>query len=123
MTAHASAAGRLALRMLVENENEDGSQPVLQLAGEASHAAEAGRLARDLGARFLILHDALLLGGRLGPLPAECALVVLGLERHPAAGAAARARGARHYVLWDRAGEDLPRILRGEGQPAPATGA
>jgi hypothetical protein len=109
VVAHATAAGRLALRMLVENE------PGLELAAETASAVEAGRLARGGDARFVVLHDALLDGGRLGILPPSCALVLLGLEPHPAA---ARASGAHRYVRWDRASEDLPPVLHG-GAPHP----
>jgi DNA-binding NarL/FixJ family response regulator len=104
--AHGSASGRFALRMLVEAE------PGLAVVGAAAQAQEAGHLAREHRADVLVLFEQLLLTGRPGVLPASCAVVLLGLEDHPAAAAAAKARGARHYVLWDRAAEELPPILR-----------
>jgi DNA-binding NarL/FixJ family response regulator len=109
--AHGSPAGRFALRMLVEAE------PGVEVVAAATLATEAGRLAREHRADFLVLYEGLLAVGRPGVLPVTCALVLLGLEDHPAAAAAAKARGARFYVLWDRAAEDLPPLLRG-GAPA-----
>jgi DNA-binding NarL/FixJ family response regulator len=105
--AHGSAAGRLALRMLVDAE------PGIAVVASAAQATEAGRLARAHDADFLVLSEQLLAMGRPGVIPASCALVVLGLEDHPAAAVAAKARGARQYVLWDRAAEELPPVLHG----------
>jgi DNA-binding NarL/FixJ family response regulator len=105
--AHGSAAGRFALRMLVDGE------PGVEVVAAATLATEAGRLAREYDADFLVLYEGLLATGRPGVLPASCSLVILGLEDHPAAAVAAKARGARDYVLWDRAAEDLPPLLRG----------
>jgi DNA-binding NarL/FixJ family response regulator len=104
--AHGSPAGRFALRMLVDGE------PGVEVVAAATLATEAGRLAREHGADFLVLYEGLLAVGRPGVLPTTCALVILGLEDHPAAAAAAKARGARDYVLWDRAAEELPPLLR-----------
>jgi DNA-binding NarL/FixJ family response regulator len=104
--AHASPVGRLALRMLVEAE------PGVVVVAAATLATEAGCLARAYDADVLIIYEGLLAVGRPGLLPASCALVVLGLEDHPAATTAALARGARAYVLWDRAADDLPPLLR-----------
>jgi two-component system response regulator NreC len=105
--AHASPSGRFALRMLVDDE------PGVEVVAAAALATEAGRLAREHDADFLVLYERLLTVGQPGVLPASCALVILGLEDHPAAALAAKARGARDYVLWDRAAEDLPPLLRG----------
>lgn len=105
--AHSSPSGRFALRMLIEAE------PGVEVVAAAASATEAGRLAREHGADFLVLYEGLLAVGRAGVLPASCALILLGLEDHPAAAAAAKARGAHDYVLWDRAAEDLPPLLRG----------
>jgi DNA-binding NarL/FixJ family response regulator len=104
--AHGSAAGRYALRLLVDAE------PGIEVVAAAAQAAAGGRLAREHDADVLVLSEQLLAVGRPGVLPASCAVVVLGLEDHPAAAAAAKARGARHYVLWERAAEDLPPVLR-----------
>lgn len=104
--------------MLVEGE------PGLEVVAEAALAAEAGRLARERHADFLVLYEGLLAAGRPGVLPASCAIVLLGLEDHPAASAAAKANGASSYVLWDRAADDLPPVLRGPAaQPLPAISA
>jgi DNA-binding NarL/FixJ family response regulator len=105
--AHASPAGRFALRMLVDAE------PGVEVVAAAASAPEAGRLAREHDADFLVLYERLLAVGRPGVLPTSCALVILGLEDHAAAATAAKARGARSYVLWDRAAEELPPLLRG----------
>jgi DNA-binding NarL/FixJ family response regulator len=105
--AHASPSGRFALRMLVDAE------PGVEVVAAAASATDAGRLAREHGADFLVVYEALLAVGRPGVLPSSCALVILGLEDHPAAAAAAKARGARAYVLWDRTAEDLPPLLHG----------
>jgi DNA-binding NarL/FixJ family response regulator len=105
--AHASPSGLFALRMLIEAE------PGVEVVAAATLATEAGRLARERDADFLVLYDGLLAVGRPGVLPISCALVILGLEDHPAAAVAAKARGAHDYVLWDRAAEDLPPLLRG----------
>jgi DNA-binding NarL/FixJ family response regulator len=107
--AHGSPAGRFALRMIVEAE------PGVEVVAAATLAAEAGCLARSHDADVLILYQGLLAVGSPGVLPASCAVIVLGLEDHPAATAAAKARGARDYVLWDRAAEDLPPLLHGAG--------
>lgn len=107
VVAHATVAGRLALRMLVENE------PALELVAEAATAAHAGRLAREQDADFLVLYDGLLATGRTGVLPASCTVVLLGMEDEPAAATAALIPGTRRYVLWDRAAEDLPPVLAG----------
>ncbi len=104
--AHSSPSGRFALRMLVDAE------PGVEVVAAATLATEAGRLAREHDAHFLVLYEGLLAAGRPGVLPTSCALVVLGLEDHPAAATAAKGRGARHYMLWDRAAEDLPPLLR-----------
>jgi DNA-binding NarL/FixJ family response regulator len=113
--AHGSPSGRFALRMLIETE------PGLAVVAVAASAVEAGHLAREHGADFLVLYEGLLAAGRPGVLPSSCGVLVLGLERHPAAAAAAKARGARDYVLWDRAAEDLPPLLRAGGaQPLTA---
>jgi DNA-binding NarL/FixJ family response regulator len=109
--AHGSPAGRFALRMLVE------AVPGVEVVAAATLATEAGRLAREHDADFLVLYEGLLAVGRPGVLPVSCTLVLLGLEDHPAATAVAKARGARHYVLWDRAPEELPPLLR-RGGPA-----
>ena len=92
--------------MLVEAE------PGVEVVAAATLATEAGRLAREHGADVLVLYEGLLAVGRPGLLPTSCALIILGLEDHPAATAAAKARGARDYVLWDRAAEDLPPLLQ-----------
>ncbi len=105
--AHGAPSGRFALRMLIDGE------PGIEVVAAATLAAEAGRLAREHGADFLIIYEGLLAVGRPGVLPTSCALVILGLEDHPAAAAAAKARGARDYVLWERAAEDLLPLLRG----------
>jgi DNA-binding NarL/FixJ family response regulator len=105
--AHGSRSGRFALRMLVEAE------PGVVMVADAALATEAGHLARAHNADVLVLYEGLLAVGHIGVLPISCALVILGLEDHPAAAAAAKARGARDYVLWDRAAEDLPPVLRG----------
>jgi DNA-binding NarL/FixJ family response regulator len=105
--AHGSPSGRFALRMLVDAE------PDVEVVAAATLATEAGRLAREHGAHFLVIYEGLLAGGRPGVLPTSCALVILGLEDHLAAAGAAKARGARDYVLWDRAAEELPPLLRG----------
>lgn len=105
--AHGAPSGRFALRMLIDGE------PGVELVAAAASATEAGRLAREHDADFLVLYEGLLAVGRPGVLPTSCALVILGLEDHPAAAAAAKARGAREYLLWDRAAEDLPPVLRG----------
>jgi DNA-binding NarL/FixJ family response regulator len=105
--AHGSPSARFALRMLVEAE------PGVEVVAAATLATEAGHLARVHDADALIVYQGLLAAGRPGVLPASCALVVLGLDDHPAAAIAAQARGARHYVVWDRATEDLPPVLRG----------
>jgi DNA-binding NarL/FixJ family response regulator len=89
------------------------AEPGVEVVAAAALATEAGRLARGHGADFLVLYEGLLAVGALGVLPTSCALVILGLEDHPAATAAAKARGARDYVLWDRAAEELPPLLRG----------
>jgi DNA-binding NarL/FixJ family response regulator len=112
VVAHGSAAGRYALRLLIDAE------PGIDMVAAATQAIEGGRLARDHDADVLVLSEQLLAEGRPGVMPASCAVVVLGLEDHPAAAAAAKARGARHYVLWDRAAEDLPPVLRGAGSSA-----
>jgi DNA-binding NarL/FixJ family response regulator len=109
VVAHGSTAGRYALSLLVEAE------PGIEVVGAAAQATEAGHLARTHDADVLVLSEQLLVAGRLGMLPASCAVVILGLEDHPAAAAAAQARGARHYVLWDRAADELPPILRACG--------
>ncbi|MCW3024112.1 MAG: hypothetical protein JWR30_3434 [Conexibacter sp.] len=109
--AHATVAGRLALRMLMENE------PELELVAAAATAADAGRVARERHADFLVLYEGLLATGRTGVLPAACTVVLLGMEGRPAAGTAALIPGARRYVLWDRAAEDLPPVLRGRATP------
>jgi DNA-binding NarL/FixJ family response regulator len=93
--------------MLIDGE------PGIEVVAAATLASEAGRLARAHDADFLVLYEGLLAVGRPGVLPTSCALIILGLEDHPAAAAAAKARGARDYVLWDRAAEDLPPLLRG----------
>ena len=103
--AHASPSGRFALRMLVDAE------PSVEVVAAAALATEAGRLAREHDADVLVLYERLLAVGRPGVLPTSCALVILGLEDPPAAATAAKARGARDYVLWDRAAEDLPPLL------------
>jgi DNA-binding NarL/FixJ family response regulator len=113
--AHGAPAGRFALRMLVDGE------PGVEVVAAATLATEAGCLAREHGADVLVLYEGLLAVGRPGVLPTSCALIVLGLEDHPAAAAAAKARGARDYVLWDRAAEDLPPLLRAAtAQPSAA---
>jgi DNA-binding NarL/FixJ family response regulator len=109
--AHGSPAGRYALRLLVDAE------PGIETVAVTAQATEGGRLARAHDADFLVLSEQLLAVGRPGLMPASCAVVVLGLEDHPAAAAAAKARGARSYVLWDRAAEDLPPVLRRAAQP------
>jgi DNA-binding NarL/FixJ family response regulator len=113
--AHGSPSARFALRMLVEAE------PGVDVVAAATLATEAGRLARAHDADALIVYEGLLAVGRPGVLPASCALIVLGLEDHPAAAIAAQARGAHHYVVWDRATEELPPILGGlAAQPSAA---
>jgi DNA-binding NarL/FixJ family response regulator len=104
--AHGSATGRYALRLLIDAE------PGIDVVATGAQAAAGGRLAREHDADVLVVSEQLLALGRPGVLPASCAVVILGLEDHPAAAAAAKARGARHYVLWDRAAEDLPPVLR-----------
>ncbi len=89
------------------------AEPGIEVVAAAGLATEAGRQAREHGADFLVLYEGLLAVGRPGVLPASCDLVILGLEDHPAAAVAAKARGAQSYVLWDRAAEDLPPLLRG----------
>jgi hypothetical protein len=89
----------------------------VEVVAAARLATEAGRLAREHGANVLVLYEGLLAVGQPGVLPTTCALVILGLEDHPAAAAAAKARGAQSYVVWDRAAEDLPPLLRGAAQP------
>ena len=89
------------------------AEPDVEVVATAALATEAGRLAREHDSDFLVLYEGLLAGGRPGVLPASCALVILGLEDHPAAAVAAKGRGAQSYVLWDRAAEDLPPVLRG----------
>jgi DNA-binding NarL/FixJ family response regulator len=105
--AHGSPAGRYALRLLVDAE------PGAEVVAAAAQAAAAGRLAREHDADVLVISEQLLAASRPGLLPASCAVVVLGLEDHPAAAVAAKARGAHHYVLWDRAADDLPPLLHG----------
>jgi DNA-binding NarL/FixJ family response regulator len=113
--AHGSPSARFALRMLVEAE------PGVEVVAAATLATEAGHLARAHDADALIVYQGLLAAGRPGVLPASCALIVLGLEDHPAAATAAKARGAREYLLWDRATEELPPVLRGlAAQPSAA---
>jgi DNA-binding NarL/FixJ family response regulator len=109
--AHPTAAGRLALRMVMEIE--DG----LEIAAVAGDAKLAGRLAHELHAACIVIHDSLLARAQLGPLAPGTSLVVLGMEQHPEAAAAAKRNGATAYVQWDRASDDLPRTLRGlDGQ-------
>jgi hypothetical protein len=96
--------------MLVEAE------PTAEVVAEAALATDAGRLARLHGAAVLVLSEQLLHAGRPGVLPLSCTVVLLGLEDHPAAATTARTRGATHYVVWDRAADDLPPLLR---PPAP----
>jgi DNA-binding NarL/FixJ family response regulator len=116
--AHGAASGRFALRMLIEGE------PGMEVVAEAALATDAGHWARKGHADFLVLYQGLLAHGRPGVLPASCAIVLLGLEDHPAAAAAAKAQGASNYVLWDRAADDLLPVLRGPVvQPVPTVGA
>lgn len=88
------------------------AEPGVEVIAAAASATEGGRLAREHDADFLVLFERLLAIGQPGVLPASCALIILGLEDHPTAATAAKARGARDYVLWDRAAEDLPPLLR-----------
>jgi DNA-binding NarL/FixJ family response regulator len=111
VVAHATVAGRLALRMLVENE------PELEFVAEAATAVDAGRIAREQHADFLVLSDGLLATGRTGVLPASCTVVLLGMEDEPAAATAALIPGPRRYVLWDRAAEELPPVLLAQATP------
>ena len=111
VVAHATAAGRLALRMVVENE------PQLELVSDAATAGDAGRLARERHADFLVLSDGLLATGRTGVLPASCAVVLLGMAVRPDRATAALIPGAHGYVRWDRAAEDLPPVLLAEAPP------
>ncbi len=105
--AHGAPSGRFALRMLIDAE------PGIDVVAAATLATEAGHLAREHHADFLVLYEGLLAIDRPGVLPTSCALVILGLEEHPAAAVAARERGACGYVLWERAADDLPPLLRG----------
>jgi DNA-binding NarL/FixJ family response regulator len=106
IVAHPTAAGRLALRMVFENESG------WDVAADTDDAPDAGRLAHELRAVLLVVHEALLRHAHLGPLHPETSLVVLGMELHPGAAAAARHHGAAAYVPWDRADEELGATLR-----------
>lgn len=103
--AHPTVAGRLALRMLLETE--DG----VDIVADADEAPLAGRLAHERHAACVVIHESLLACARLGPLAPHTSLVVLGMEQHPEAAAAAKRNGASAYVQWDRASDDLPGTL------------
>jgi DNA-binding NarL/FixJ family response regulator len=87
------------------------------LVGEVDRRDQIAGTLRRGDADVLIVDDRLLRDGepvlsRLGPRGAGLRVIVLGMDDDPAFAARARRLGAEAWVAKDRAGDELPELLR-----------
>jgi DNA-binding NarL/FixJ family response regulator len=82
------------------------------VAAEVSAREDVSAAVRGTGADVLLIDDRLIGSGFAGSVDG-IRIIVLGMTDDPAFAARARRLGAQAWVAKERAGEELPRLLRG----------
>jgi DNA-binding NarL/FixJ family response regulator len=109
-------------RVLLADVAGPARRALAELLGELDGVLFAGEAGRDELAAALraVQPDVLVIDDRMirdtdATLPAAVRVIVVGVDDDPAFAARARALGAAAWVVKDRADEDLPALLAGDG--------